>query len=187
MAETRGYCTVEPAALLSNRATTRLPGFMFEQSLLATDKPVPSSIARAFILVGLLLLFFLALFVFWGVARSGFWNDDPRNWQRAFGEDTPKGVSVVHSQYWRTAHFSYEAGWYFELKVSPERRRKLVQSNLVPVEILESTKMDEPCPDPPRWFVPKPLLSYQVWRSDGRYRLFVDRATSEAFVSDCQY
>jgi len=163
---------------------------MFERSLLPTDASVLSLTARALGVLAFLLFFLLALFVFWEVSRSGTWNDDPKNWRRAFGEDRPKSVRVLHSQYWRTAHFpGDEFGWYFELKVAPEELRKLIRPDLIPVEILENTKMDTSCPDRPWWFVPKPLQSYQVWRSGSadNYRLFVDRATSEAFVSDCRY
>jgi len=163
---------------------------MFAQGLLASEKTVLCFAARALIVFALLVFFLLSLFVIWGVARSGFWKDDPKNWRRAFGGDPPSGVSIAHSQYWRTAHFSYEEGWYFELKVGSEQRRKLIRSDLVPVEVLENARIDEPCPDRPVWFVPKSLQSYEVWRSEGgtgNYRLFLDRATSHAFVSDCQY
>ena len=35
------------------------------------------------------------------IQRAGNWEDDPKNWYRAFNEEQPREVKVVHSKYWR--------------------------------------------------------------------------------------
>lgn len=55
-----------------------------------------------------------------GNPDAGAWMDDPKNWSRAFGQDLPAGVNVIHSYYWESDHFTYEYGCYFEIEASPE-------------------------------------------------------------------
>jgi hypothetical protein len=48
-----------------------------------------------------------------GYFASGTWNDDPRNWSRAFDTVKPPEVVVVHSTYSRFPHWTYEYEYYF--------------------------------------------------------------------------
>jgi hypothetical protein len=50
-----------------------------------------------------------------GYLKSGTWEDDPANWKRAFKSSKPDDVVVTHSRYWRAPHWSYEAGYVFEI------------------------------------------------------------------------
>ena len=58
-----------------------------------------------------------------GCHRSGTWNDNPKNWERAFGQKPPKDLKIVHSQYWRSPHFTLEFEYFFEFAPSDTFRR----------------------------------------------------------------
>jgi hypothetical protein len=81
----------------------------------------------------ILLSFFIGL-IGCGYVKSGQWDDDPRNWDRAFGQfglQIPKGWRVVQSRYWRYPHFTYEGGYYFQVQVSQEGRHLLMHPDYV--------------------------------------------------------
>ncbi len=127
-----------------------------------------------------------------GYFKAGKWEDDRRNWSRAFGGDVPNGWSVIHSRYWRSPHFTYEAGYYFAVKVSAssERQKLMKQPDLTRYEADQLTHMNVPCGERPNWFAPKQPTSYDAWRSDGgtgNYRLLIDKETADIFFSDCQF
>ena len=54
------------------------------------------------------------------IQHAGTWEDDPKNWYRAFNEEQPAEVKVVHSKYWRSDHFTLEFTYYFEVQATPE-------------------------------------------------------------------
>ena len=59
-----------------------------------------------------------------GCHRSGTWNDNPKNWERAFGQKPPKDLKIVHSQYWRSPHFTLEFEYFFEFAPSDTFRKE---------------------------------------------------------------
>src|SRR4026208_128179 len=67
------------------------------------------------------------------ILHAGTWEDDPQNWYRAFKEQQPAEVKVVHSKYWRSDHFTVEFIYYFEVEATPEwndaflKKRELTQ------------------------------------------------------------
>jgi hypothetical protein len=56
------------------------------------------------------------------IRSAGTWEDDPKNWYRAFHEEQPSEVKVVHSKYWRSDHFTVEFIYYFEVEATPKWR-----------------------------------------------------------------
>src|SRR5690348_10176314 len=92
--------------------------------------------------------------------RSGTWNDDPKNWERAFSEHTPTNIGVVHSMYWRSAHWTYEYAYYFEV-TGAVRRVLLSDTNLV--QLASTNASFEHFGEKPAWFAPKPFEAYEVW------------------------
>lgn len=126
-----------------------------------------------------------------GYFKAGQWDEDPRNWNRAFGQPIPAGWVVLHSRYWRNPHFTYEGGYYFAVRVSAQQCGRLIkQPDLIKYEPYQSTRMNGPCAEQPKWFAPKQPISYEAWRSDagtGNYRLLIDKENREVFFSDCQF
>lgn len=100
---------------------------------------------------------------------AGTWEDDPKNWSRAFHEDRPgDGIEDVRSWYMRTPHFTAEFAWFFELRVTPEVKRGIAEAEgfqrLVDLTDGEYAKhLFEPVP---AWFTPGPLAQYDVYQSD---------------------
>jgi len=127
-----------------------------------------------------------------GYLKSGRWDDDAANWDRAFGRfglSVPKGWLVVHSRYWRYPHFTYEGGYYFQVRVPPEGRRLLVQSDYVRLGP-ERAEMNGACEPRPSWFAPKDPTQYEIWGAKegaSNYRVLVDPSGPDAFLMDCQY
>src|SRR4051812_43557804 len=93
---------------------------------------------------------------------AGRWEDDSKNWKRAFNATIPKSVSVVHSLYWRTPHFTREDGWTFQLAVSPDYRKKLFEHyKLRSAKPDERSRIEDLKKEKPAWFIPKPAASYE--------------------------
>jgi hypothetical protein len=127
-----------------------------------------------------------------GYVKSGAWDDDPNNWERAFETTKPPDVVVVHSHYWRSPHFTLEFGYYFEIERNASLREQLFSRNdLREVTGGEAERvMGDVFGKPPAWFAPKPAASYAMWvfrDQPGRhFRVLVDRETGTIFLGDYQ-
>ncbi|HXA05378.1 MAG TPA: hypothetical protein VNY30_11090 [Bryobacteraceae bacterium] len=124
-----------------------------------------------------------------GYVKSGHWDDDASNWNRAFGQPVPKGWNIVHSRYWRYPHFTYEGGYYFHVRVSGEARQLVMQPDYIRLRT-EEAHMQGPCDAQPPWFAPKGFGEYEVWGAKdgtGNYRILIDPKTSDVFLMDCQF
>jgi hypothetical protein len=141
-------------------------------------------------MIGLPIIVFLCL-VLNGLAKAGNWDDDPKNWERAFGAPVPKDVLVIHSTYLRTPHFTREEEFSFQFKAPPgyvtdwvthEKMRESGPNDEKQIQELKARR--------PKWFLPKPPSSYQGWsfpdEPHSNFRLFVDRETGEVFYTDSQ-
>lgn len=124
-----------------------------------------------------------------GYVKAGRWEDDRENWDRAFGRVVPAGWRVVHSEYWRNAHFTYEGGYYFQIRVPSAERRLLMHSDLIRLKP-EQVEMEGACSPRPSWFAPKGAEAYETWGSPqgtGNYQLFIEPTGPDVFVMDCQH
>lgn len=127
-----------------------------------------------------------------GYVRSGSWDDVPENWQRAFQSTKPENVVVVHSRYWRAPHFTYEAGYLFEIQPNAVLREQLFSRNrLRRLPDAEVAKESRPCfAECPPWFAPKPLDQYEIWAytddPHSSFRVLIDKTTGHMFLSDYQ-
>jgi hypothetical protein len=127
-----------------------------------------------------------------GYVRSGTWDDAPENWSRAFQSTKPADVVVVHSRYWRAPHFTYEAGYLFEIQPNAAMREQLFSRNrlrrLVDAEVAKASR---PCfGECPSWFAPKPLDEYELWvyadEPDSDFMVLIDKKTGSIFLGDYQ-
>jgi hypothetical protein len=127
-----------------------------------------------------------------GYVRSGTWDDVPENWHRAFGTTKPADVVVVHSRYWRTPHWTYEAGYLFEIQPHAALRTQLFGRNrLRKLQDAEAAAATRPCfAECPSWFAPKPLKEYEIWLyaddASSNFRLLIDKQTGHIFLADYQ-
>lgn len=127
-----------------------------------------------------------------GYLRSGIWDDVPQNWDRAFQSTKPDDVVVVHSRYWRAPHWTFEAGYMFEIQPNAALRVQLFGQNrlrkLQDAEIEDATR---PCfGECPSWFAPKPLTEYEIWvyadSPNSNFRVLIDKKTGNIFLGDYQ-
>jgi hypothetical protein len=123
--------------------------------------------------------------------RSGTWSDDPKNFERAWGEPAPRGLEIRHSWYWRSAHFTREEAYYFQFARHAELMHGFIAENrLQPVADAASVAVsDYSCFSRPTWFAPKPMAAYNAWVTPPNASpalILEDRATGEFFISACQ-
>lgn len=119
---------------------------------------------------------------------AGTWKDDPGNWRRAFGEDPTQDVSVVHSYYWGSDHFTHECIYFFEVKAEPAWREAFIRTrNCVPVASSNACCFDVHYEGTPDWFVPKPVQQYEVWDRPGHHgSLWLNRTNGHFFFYGVQ-
>ena len=91
--------------------------------------------------------------------------DDSKNWKRAFHDSKPpKGVTIVHSLYRCESYVPREEDWVFELKLTPEVRKMILDKHGFKhpesddAWMIEALKKEQP-----DWFLPKPMENYEVW------------------------
>lgn len=125
-----------------------------------------------------------------GIRNAGTWEDDPKNWYRAFHEEQPSEVKVVHSKYWRSDHFTVEFIYYFEVEAAPEWRDKfLAKHNLkrVSSETARSFRTNNSGYETPDWFAPDPVGRYDVWdRPEYFGSVWIDKTNGHIFFYDAQ-
>lgn len=116
---------------------------------------------------------------------SGTWNDDPKNYGRAWGVSKPDDVVMVHSWYWRSPHFTREEAYFFEFQKHPQLLQSFIAANGMTPAVFEASKgfaMEKPS-----WFLPKPFEAYEAWyQPTGDAWAFRDKETGEIFIYACQ-
>jgi hypothetical protein len=120
-------------------------------------------------------------------ACSGTWVDDGKNFDRVFGFDKPQGVTVIHSFYWKSSHWSTEYRYFIALQPSTKFVEGLTDKSLA-IPVAPDEKLLDSCGEKPQWFLPKPLARYEAWKpktNDG-YRIFRDKSDGTLFVCDQQ-
>jgi hypothetical protein len=141
---------------------------------------------------GVLLSVVLALSTGCGYVMSGTWDDDPKNWGRAFQSTKPPDVRVIHSRYWRSPHWSYEFEYFFEIAPNAGLKQQVLTANKLRQLVGEeaAAARGNRFRDAPSWFAPKSLESYEVWvfaDEPGRnFTLLIDRASGHMFMNDRQ-
>jgi hypothetical protein len=127
-----------------------------------------------------------------GYFRSGVWENDAKNWQRAFHTKKPDDVVVVHSKCWRTPHFTYEGGYYFEIQNNEKLKKQLFTENkLLKTDEKDATEAkDNHFEEAPSWFTPKSVNAYDIYiyqdEPRGNFRVLVDKETGEVCLTDYQ-
>ena len=122
-----------------------------------------------------------------GYFRSGTWEDDPKNFQRAFGSRQPPEVEVIHSRYTRYPHFTYEVVFYFQLRMSDAIARRAVEDpQYQQVEGPQAeTAKHQVLDDAPAWFAPGDASRYEIWTTrepPGDNVILRDRRSGDYFI-----
>ena len=119
-----------------------------------------------------------------GYVMSGTWDDDAGNWKRAFGSIKPDDVTVVHSKYWKSNHFTEEHMYYFEIEAAPEwrdiflKQRGFAEVSPTSARSFRMNNHDDGVPD---WFAPDPVGLYDVWDNAGFGSVWINKTTGHIF------
>jgi hypothetical protein len=142
-------------------------------------------------LIGLALLI-VASISGCGYAMAGTWEDDPGNWSRAFESTKPPEVSVIRSKYWRSAHWTYEFAYFFEIAPEPRLKSQLFGKNkLRQATGVEAMRVKKDGPgDAPPWFAPGEATEYEVWVFEGspnsHFKVLIEKKSRVMFLADYQ-
>jgi len=140
------------------------------------------------VIVGYYFLLPIVMFIGACDISAGTWDDDPLNWRRAFHEDQPACVEVIHSRYWRSNHWTDEYIYHFEVQATPEwRGAYLKKRGLVPVppEEARDFRTYHDRDSTPHWFAPDPVTNYEVWDLPGYHgEVYINKATGHMFFSE---
>jgi hypothetical protein len=125
-----------------------------------------------------------------GYFAAGTWTNDPRNWERAFDSKQPHDVVVVHSEYTRFPHWSYEFRYCFEIAANSALQEQLMSRNkLRRIDDREVNGVQQTQGNP-SWFLPKDSSQYDGWVFDGdpnrNFRVLIDRESGAIYLSDRQ-
>ncbi len=121
-----------------------------------------------------------------GYFNSGIWEDDPETWNKVFGEDVPNEVEIIHSQFWKSAHWSYEFEVFFELKTSHSFFKSyFINNQHFEVKKVNYLEMGEHYfQEKPNWFLPKTIENYIIWTNEQEnLKIFVDKKTYHIFYT----
>lgn len=100
-------------------------------------------------------------------------------------------MTVVHSWYWRSPHWSYEAAYIFELEITDPN---LLNGFKQALEPYTGQELDYPIDNffatKPIWFIPSSLKEYDIWIEGtdmfSHYKLFIHRSTGRVYITDFQ-
>jgi hypothetical protein len=132
------------------------------------------------------LLLGMVLLVGCGPLKSCTWSDDPKNWRRAFDEPRPAdGISIAHSWYMRTPHFTAEYAWFFELQLADKVKSEMVTNSdftKLPAFTQEDLRL-RTYRDRPKWFAPEPLSAYEAYESktERNFLIFLEKNGGRSF------
>ena len=140
-----------------------------------------------------LVVFVVVNLIGCGYFNAGTWQDDPKNWERAFHQKTPQGIEIMHSYYWRSPHWTYEFRYFFSIRGTKETRDLLFANGQLKKFDQNSGsnfQLDNSFDNKPSWFLPKVLDQCEVWifkdEPRGNFRLFIDKISGDIFITDFQ-
>jgi len=120
--------------------------------------------------------------------HAGTWEDDTQNWYRAFKEQQPAQVKVIHSKYWRSNHFTEEYIYFFEVEATPDWRDAFLKNRgltQVPSTTARSFRESEHLNGTPDWFAPEPVSLYDVWDRAGYFgSVWINKSNGHIFLYD---
>jgi hypothetical protein len=137
-------------------------------------------------------LFVLAVLVNAGCGyfMAGTWEDDPGNWSRALHSTKPPDVRVIHSKYWRSAHWTYEFEYFFEIAPNQKLKEQLFRENKLRQLTGDQAGKVKNFGTAPTWFAPKDVTEYEVWVFEGEpdhnFRVLIDKKSDVIFLSNFQ-
>jgi hypothetical protein len=125
-----------------------------------------------------------------GIIKSGSWDDDEKNWNRVFNENTPKDIKIIHSYYSCGPYFIlYEGSYIFQIKASDNYLKELINDPFLrKSDITDNVNLLARFGSVNReWFPKKELSHYDVWiakEGNSNYMVYIDKHSNLIFISD---
>ncbi len=99
---------------------------------------------------------------------------------------------MIHSWVWRSAHWTLEYQYFFEIEATDEIAQSLInRDDLQKLGNPESLDESLYFYQKPEWFAPKPLAEYDIYvysegtsEASGHFILLVDHETRHIFIGD---
>jgi hypothetical protein len=140
----------------------------------------------------LILSLFVFITIFFlescGYLFSGTWEDDNKNWTRAYNQPLPDSINLIHSWYWRSPHWTLEQALYFETTYNEVIKKTFISDSTVKTLNYKDTINIDFFNQRPKWFIPKPYKFYHIWRGcKGEYDHFIfliDKENEHMFWTD---
>jgi len=124
-----------------------------------------------------------------GYFSSGTWEDEDKNWERAYNQKLPKTINLVHSWYWRSPHWSLEQAFFFEIEFNEDVKNQFLKySDIVSIDSSGYSKLMI-FNGKPAWFIPKSFQHYNIWKSNiefDKFILFIDKKTKHIYWTEYQ-
>ena len=126
-----------------------------------------------------------------GYLSSGTWEDDKKNWDRAYNHPLPDTINLIHSWYWRSPHWTLEQAMYFEIDYNEGILHNFIKDSTVRQLDYRDTLKLYFFNTKPKWFLPKPYRSYFIWigKKDkfDNFMLFMDSEIGHLYWTDSQF
>jgi hypothetical protein len=127
-----------------------------------------------------------------GYVMAGKWDDHPGNWKRVFHHAKPDDVTVIHSQYWRAPHWTYECEYFFKVASNAKLRKELFDKNKLRKinDVEAAAALGNIFGTAPPWFAPMKITEYDAWvyaeDPKSHFILLIEKKTGNIFITDYQ-
>jgi hypothetical protein len=125
-----------------------------------------------------------------GYFTSGTWENDNKNWSRAYNSPLPDSIELLHSWYWRSPHWTLEQAMFFEIKYNKGVKDKFLSDTTLLLLPQSDTITISLFDERPKWFLPKPYRFYKIWKSSkddfDHFILFEDCLNGDLYWTDYQ-
>jgi hypothetical protein len=125
-----------------------------------------------------------------GYFTSGTWENDNKNWSRAYNFPIPDSVVLLHSWYWRSPHWTMEQAMYFEIEYNKDVKDNYLSDPTLILLPAKDTINIGFYNYKPKWFLPKPYRFYKIWKGNkdeiDHFMLFEDDINGHLYWTDYQ-
>lgn len=113
---------------------------------------------------------------------SGTFENDPKSWNKVFGEDIPEEIEVRNSRFWKSMHWSYEFEFFAKIKSD----KSFLKEYFIDHYELNKSKIHATLflEEIPNWFLSdKDYKDFEIWEGGpNSITLFLDKKEDIAFI-----
>lgn len=129
------------------------------------------------------LLILLTTFLFLSCG-SGTFENDPKSWNKVFGENIPEEIEIINSRFWKSMHWTYEFEFFCKLKSDQKFLNQYFIEHYNMKERKE--KMVFHSDNKPKWFIFNEE-NFKVWEKEFQMTLYFNEKSNEAYLHCIQF